>query len=162
MSTCKITIPYTPKPKSSVRIGKYGSYNPSSKGMLKTRQYVKEMLKELEFPMMKGPLLVIVHYRIPAPLSLPGKRRRLQNCLPHVKKPDGDNLEKFLNDALNGIIWDDDARIAWLLRSKSLSDAKEGETVVFVRELDNTAPDYELIVSDILEHIKIGESNVSI
>lgn len=67
-----------------------------------------------------------------------------------------------MNDALNGIIWDDDSRIAWLVRSKSLSDAKEGETVVFVRELGHTIPDYDLIASDILEHIKIGEVNVDI
>lgn len=76
--------------------------------------------------------------------------------LPHTKKPDGDNLEKFLNDALNGIVWSDDSNIAWLLRSKSLCDAKEGETIIYVKELANEAPDYERIVSDILENIKIS------
>lgn len=77
--------------------------------------------------------------------------------MPHIKKPDGDNLEKFLNDALNGILWSDDSRIAWLLRSKSLTDAKVGKTVIFVRELDNTYPDYQLIINDIIENIPIEE-----
>ena len=106
---------------------------------------------------MKGPLLVVVHYRIPSPLSLPGRKRRLQHLCPHTKKPDGDNLEKFLNDALNGLIWEDDSRIAWLVRTKSLTDAKQGETIIFVRQLDVGPPDYEKILQDIMENIRIGE-----
>lgn len=160
MSSCKVTIPYTPKAKSSVRLGKYSHYNPSARGMLKTREFVKSQLKG-KYPLLSGPLLVIVHYRMPAPLSLPGKKRREQHLLPHVKRPDGDNLEKFLNDSLNGVIWDDDARIAWLVRSKSISEAKEGETIVFAREIDNAPPDYESIMEDITNHIKIGTNDVS-
>jgi len=159
MSTFKITIPFTPKAKGSVRTGKYGHYNPSCRGMSQTREYVKKQLSEKNLPLMTGPLLAIVHYKIPVPLSLPGRKRRQQNYLPHVKKPDGDNLEKFLNDSLNGVVWDDDARIAWLVRSKSKTDAKEGETVVFVREIDDSVPDYELIISDICEHIKLEGPN---
>lgn len=74
--------------------------------------------------------------------------------MPHTKKPDGDNLEKFLNDSFNGTVWGDDAQLAWVLRSKSLTDAKEGRTVVFIRELENAAPDYDLLLSDIKENIR--------
>lgn len=98
-----------------------------------------------------------MHFRIPAPLSLPERKRRSQHGLPHIKKPDGDNLEKFLNDSLNGIIWNDDARIAWIVRSKSITSAKVGETIIFVRELDDGLPNYDLIISDIMEHIHIEE-----
>lgn len=158
MSCYKIRIPYTPKAKASVRTGRYGHYNPSCKGMLKTREFVRKYLKEhiTSKTLLNGPLLVIVHYRIPSPRSLSGRKRQLQNFLPHIKRPDGDNLEKYLNDALNGIVWDDDSRIAWLVRSKSLCYETEGETVIFVRELNNETPNYDLIMSDIIEHIKIG------
>ncbi len=156
MKCLKITIPYTPKAKASVRTGKYGHYNPSQKGMKLTTDYVKNNLPEQTEPL-KGPLLVIVHYKIPAPLGLSGKRRKLQRYLPHLKKPDGDNLEKFLNDALSGVIWADDAQIVWLLRSKSLTDEKIGCTEIFVRELGHTEPNYEQIIDDIKQHISLGD-----
>lgn len=161
MSTYKITIPYTPKAKGSVRMGKYGCYNPSSSGMFKTREFVRKQLGTMKQPLLAGPLLVVAHYRLPAPLSAPGRKRRAQHLKPHTKKPDGDNLEKFLNDALNGILWTDDARIAWLLRSKTITDAKEGETIIFVREINDEIPDYNQILSDIMQHIRIGEENVA-
>lgn len=104
---------------------------------------------------------MIVHYRIPSPKTLPQKKRKAQHLLPHIKKPDGDNLEKFLNDALNGLVWSDDSHITWLVRSKSITDAKEGETVIYVRELEDAQPNYELIISDIMEHIKLGEANAA-
>lgn len=162
MSSYKITIPYTPKAKASVRMGKYGHYNPSCRGMLLTREYVRKHLQKAypDRKILKGPLLVVLHFKIPAPKSLPGRKRVLQNRLPHINKPDGDNLEKFLNDALNGIVWEDDSRIAWLLRSKSISSNKEGETILFVRELENELPNYEMILSDIKENINIGTENV--
>ena len=159
MSTFKVTIPYTPKAKASVRLSKYGTYNPSNRGMLRTREFVRKQLEKNPLHhLFNGPVLAIVHYRIPAPTSLSAKKRGLQNLLPHTKKPDGDNLEKFLNDSLNGIVWTDDARIAWLLRSKSITNAKEGETIIFVRELANTQPNYDAILADITEHISLGDA----
>lgn len=74
---------------------------------------------------------------------------------PHVKRPDGDNLEKYLNDSLNGVVWTDDARIAWLLRSKTLTCAKEGETILCVCELEQAEIDYGKILKCIEEHVRI-------
>lgn len=117
---------------------------------------MRSCLEDYELPLMTGPLFVITHYRIPAALSQPERIRRPQHLFPHSKKPDGDNLEKFLNDSLTGIVWDDDARIAWLLRTKSITKAHEGETILFVRQLEVGKPNYALIMSDILEHSTIG------
>lgn len=128
--------------------------------MLKTREFVRNSLQNQlakNEPLLTGALLVIVHFRIPAPLSQPGKKRALQNLLPHIKKPDGDNLEKFLNDSLNGLLWDDDARIAWLVRSKSVTSAKEGSTIIFVKEIPLSMPVYDELIADIIEHIKIED-----
>lgn len=128
--------------------------------MLKTREYVREALKDIDFTILRGPLLVVVHYRLPAPLSFPQHKRRKQHLFPHAKRPDGDNLDKFLNDSLSGLIWVDDAQISWMVRSKSLTHAKEGETVIFVRELNNALPNYEVILSEINQHIEIEAPNV--
>jgi Holliday junction resolvase RusA-like endonuclease len=156
MSDFKITIPYTPKAKASVRVSKYGGhYNPSAKGMNLVKAHVIKHLEANPMPRLTGPLLVICHFRIPAPLGRPQVKRRPQHLKPHIIRPDGDNLEKFLNDCLTGLVWNDDSQIAWLLRSKSLTFAKEGETVLYVKELDDVKPDYEAIIEDIKKHIEI-------
>lgn len=130
-------------------------YNPDAKGMMRSGEYVRRCLKGYDLPLMNGPLFVIAHYRIPAPKSNREWLRTEKHLFPHTKRPDGDNLEKFLNDALNGIVWSDDARICWLLRSKTLTDAHEGETILFIRELENDIPNYALMMADIAEHITI-------
>lgn len=122
--------------------------------MLKVREYVRSHVPQT--PLMKGPLLVICHFQIPVPQRVKWLKRKKDHLLPHIKKPDGDNLEKFLNDALNGIVWDDDSRITWLVRSKTLTQETEGCTTIVVTQLENDKPNYEMIINTIKEHIYIG------
>lgn len=151
----KIQIPYTPKAKASVRSGQHGYYNPSCRGMLQTREYVRSCIPKQDGPLFKGPLLVICHFQIPSPKHVLRRRRDILNFHPHIKRPDGDNLEKFLNDALNGIIWSDDSHIAWLLRSKSTTSDPIGATTIIIREIDEAKPDYQIIVDTIIDHIEL-------
>ena len=60
-----------------------------------------------------------------------------------------------MNDSLNEVLWHDDSQITWLLRSKTKTDKKEGKTIIFMRELDNGLADYDLIISDIMENIRV-------
>lgn len=129
--------------------------------MLETRTHVIQQMDEQGWKMLKGPLLVVVHFEMCAPLSCGGEKRRAIDTTPHTLRPDGDNLEKYLNDALNGIVWRDDSQIAWLVRSKSITAARKGRTVLYVRELRQAKPDYDLIISDILEHIKLEEHHAT-
>ncbi len=153
MSTYTVNIPWCPKPKASIRLGVQHFYNPNARGMKATREHVRlEMIKR-GIPMLHGPLFVIAHFRMPIPLSLPHAKRMEQHNLPHIKRPDGDNLEKFLNDALNGVLWEDDARIAWLLRSKTLTYDKEGSTTLHVKPLYNEPIDYYRLLHFIHECI---------
>lgn len=125
--------------------------------MKRTKEYVKGVVEQEGYPLLEGPLLVIVHFVFPAPLSSPEWKRRKQNGKVHAQKPDGDNLEKFLNDSLNGVVWKDDSRICWLLRSKTFTGAKEGYTLVYARELENEYCDYDFILNEIQENIEVYE-----
>ena len=155
MSSCRIVIPITPKAKASVRMARGRHYNPSAKGMNQVTNYIKKQFQGEKVPLLKGPLLVVVHFVLPAPLSVSKTRREQLNCRPMQKKPDGDNLEKFLNDALTGYVWDDDARVVWMLRSKTITIEKEGYTVFYAEEIPDAAPDYLKMLKTIEEQIYI-------
>jgi Holliday junction resolvase RusA-like endonuclease len=106
--------------------------------------------------LLDGPLLLITHYRIPYSADAGKmKERRAHHCVPHIGRPDGDNLEKFLNDCLTGIVWKDDSRVAWHLRSKSYTKEPEGECLVYVTELKKGLPDYHKILEEIHKYIDL-------
>lgn len=159
MSNCKVVIPLTPKPKASIQMSRGRAYNPSSRGMKLVTSYVRKKFSGKPMPLLKGPLLVIVHFVLPAPLSLPQRKREAQNFLPHIKRPDGDNLEKFLNDSLTGVVWDDDSRVVWLLRSKTITSDKQGYSIFYAQELENGEPNYNEILLAIREHIYIHKGD---
>lgn len=106
-------------------------------------------------PLLSGPLLVVAHHLLPAPKSLSQVKRNLQDFLPHINKPDSDNLEKFLNDALNGLVWDDDSRIVWMLRSKHITAEKKGRTLLYVKELGTGQPNFSEILETINANLDI-------
>ena len=56
------------------------------------------------------PLRVDLVFVMPRPKSMCWKRRPMPRA-PFGKKPDRDNLEKSLYDALNGLLWRDDSLI---------------------------------------------------
>jgi len=154
MSTCKVSIPVTPKPKQSIRLGNGHAYNPSARGMEVTRKLVKKALGPLKYPLFSGPLSVIVKFFLPAPHSLKEYKRQAMDRYPHIKRPDGDNLEKYLNDALTGVLWTDDARIFAITRLKEYTSDKNGRTEIFVREHCHGEIDYQRILDDIIENLK--------
>jgi Holliday junction resolvase RusA-like endonuclease len=156
MSAYKIVIPFTPKPKKSVSLNtKKGMwYNPGTKQAGKIKEHLRN---NFAGPMLTGPLLVIEHHLIPVASYEKPYKRRAMHLLPNIKRPDGDNMEKFLSDACNGILWDDDAKIVWMLRSKSWTMFEEGATILFFKEIPYTTPDYDSLLTDIEENIYIPE-----
>jgi len=123
--------------------------------MRRTREYVAEQMKDK--PPLTGPLLAIVHYRLPVPPSAKAYKKRNLHLTHHHQRPDGDNLEKFLNDALQGLMYTDDCQISWILRSKTFINAREGETILHFRELKSDKVNYEEIMEAIQDHIEIME-----
>lgn len=67
---------------------------------------------------------------------MPKKRKVELDKKPANIRPDGDNLEKFVADALNGIVWADDSQIALLVRSKSFTMESDGYTILAVQPIE--------------------------
>jgi len=154
MLSYKIKIPLTPKPKVSVRLTSKGqAWNPSAKGMAITRKLVQEQLK---YGPLEGPLLVVVHYKIPLACSIKHKLRRAMHEYPHVSRPDGDNLDKFLFDALTGVCWTDDSQIVWLLRSKTRTQEDVGETSLYVEQIAFDQPNYFELTESLSKQIYVS------
>lgn len=60
------------------------------------------------------PVAVTITAIWPWPKSMTKKRRRLAGSHYKISKPDADNIAKLVGDALNGIVWRDDALVARL------------------------------------------------
>ena len=84
----------------------------------------------------------------------PVAKRREVDSTPHAIRPDGDNLEKFVNDAMNGLLWDDDSQIVWMIRSKTYINAPIGEIEIYAAEIPKGKMDYDNIVNIIDENIE--------
>ena len=84
-------------------------------------------------PMLDGPISLTVTIGVGIPASWPKKRRAdaLAGRLRPTGKPDADNTVKLLADALNKIVWRDDAQITDLLFAKHYVEAPQ--TVLTVR-----------------------------
>jgi Holliday junction resolvase RusA-like endonuclease len=52
-----------------------------------------------------GPVVLDLFFYLPRPKTYAKKKRH------HIRKPDRDNLEKGVKDALKGIIWKDDSQV---------------------------------------------------
>lgn len=71
---------------------------------------------------------------IPKSCSKKFRARCLCEAVYHVKKPDADNLVKFVKDALNGLAWHDDSQVA-VIRGMKVYGA-EPRTVVLIETLE--------------------------
>ena len=109
-----ITVPGEPVAKARPRFTKNGHvYTPQ-----KTAVY-EQVIGLHARAAMKGKkiltgaikLSVTAYMPIPQSWSLKQKTKAMSGALRHTKRPDSDNLCKAVQDALNGIIYADDAQI---------------------------------------------------
>jgi Holliday junction resolvase RusA-like endonuclease len=80
-----------------------------------------------------GAVACMVTYYMKIPESYSNKKKTSLLFQPHTKKPDLDNLDKFINDCMNGIVWKDDSQVASSHTRKIYSD--DPRTVIEVRKL---------------------------
>ena len=71
-------------------------------------------------PLYEGALIVTLYYGIPIPKTLEPRIKKGELIYP-TKRPDMDNYEKSVLDAMNGIVYKDDSQIVVLRHIKRYS-----------------------------------------
>lgn len=71
-------------------------------------------------PPVTGPIRCRVTATFPIPVSWPRWKTNLaeHGLISHTSKPDGDNVAKAAKDAMNGLVWLDDAQVIELVVAK--------------------------------------------
>lgn len=126
------------RPRFSTR-GKFVScYDAQAKLKEGYRWQIKSQFREDPLPI---PLSISLTFFMPIPKSLSSlKKRQMANgVIAHIKRPDIDNLQKFVLDCLNKIVFEDDSQVCeifakkiyssqpgTLIRLVALADKKEG------------------------------------
>jgi Holliday junction resolvase RusA-like endonuclease len=97
-----------PKAQPRPRKGRYGNfYNPPSADEWKAE--IRAAFLQCRRPPITGPVRLRVDFYLPRPKGM--KDTGEQN-IPHVKKPDADNLLKAVMDAMTEAgVWEDDALV---------------------------------------------------
>lgn len=104
-----------------------GVYDQQSK---EREQYRWQLRSQFVDEPITGPIEIKLLFRMPIPKTIKGRMRKdmLANYVYHTKRPDVDNLEKLILDAMSGIVYADDCQIVMLNACKRYSD-KPGITI---------------------------------
>jgi len=91
------------------------------------------------------PLRIKFIFRMPIPksTSAPMRREMINGVLHHSKRPDIDNLSKYMLDAMNGLIYNDDSQVHALVCEKVYSECP-GTYVEITPETKNNHQDKEV------------------
>ena len=121
----RLIIPGTPIAKARPRFyrrGKHvGTYN--SQETEEGRFMLACQSQLINHELFTGPLWMTLCFYMPRPKAHYGSGKNADKLKPsapaeHIKKPDLDNLIKFVKDCLNGIAWVDDSQIVSLSADK--------------------------------------------
>lgn len=100
-----------------------GTYNDQTteegRWMLQASGQIKEIVPE------GTPITLRCLFCMPIPKSMSKKQR--EATIYHIKRPDLDNLVKFVKDCLNGLAWRDDSQVSELFAGKVYSDEPRTE-----------------------------------
>lgn len=116
------------------RDGRSVAFYKPPKGMkehpaLPWKRWIRGRWRETGYPKAKGPLRLELVFRMRQP-----KRPEKRAYAWHDKKPDLDNLEKAVKDALNGVAWYDDSQIAHVDAKKVWASGPGDEGVTITIE----------------------------
>ena len=127
-------IPGIPVSKGRPRFGKGHAYTPE-KTRVAEESFLWQAMKHKPKKPITGAIRLSLSFDMPIPESTSKKKREkmIAEWTPHVKKPDKSNLEKLVEDALNGTFWKDDSQIAVSITMKQYAE-KPG-TWVTVEEI---------------------------
>lgn len=128
------TVPGQPVGKGRPRIGKVGQharmFTPA-----KTVNYEGLVAHAASFVMAGRALLegamdvrLVINCQVPASWSQKKQKEALAGIIRPTTKPDIDNIEKAIYDAINGVVWKDDVQVVDVVKTKRYS-ATPGVTV---------------------------------
>lgn len=131
MDIISITLSGIPRPKGRPRFGKGRIYTPTS-----TKSYEAGLKLVVRRAMdgrqpLQGALVLIVKAFLPIPKSWSKKKKSMamESKIFPTGRPDADNLLKSV-DALNGVVWEDDAQVVDARVAKFYSQEPRLEIVV--------------------------------
>lgn len=138
MKMLKIVIPGSPigqgRPKFTTINGHPKAYDPEKSRNYKAyvRMLATQAMKETGFEMIDGPCLLSINafFEIPKSKSKKFREAALLDQVRPTKKPDLSNIIKGIEDALNGLVYKDDACIVNLSCEKFYSDNPRVEVFV--------------------------------
>jgi Holliday junction resolvase RusA-like endonuclease len=116
--TVDIEIPGPPQGKGRPRRFKYGMYTP--KKTVEYEKQVRQCFIEQQGKKLTGPIvaIIIAVYKIPESWSKEKRRQALRREIFPAVKPDTDNIAKVILDSLNGLAYDDDKQVTYLVIKK--------------------------------------------
>lgn len=138
MQKLKFEVPGSPigqgRPKFSTINGHAKAYDPEKSRNYKA--YVKllatQAMREQGFTMIDGPccLDILAFFEVPKSKSKKFKERALMGIERPTKKPDLSNIIKGIEDALNGLAYNDDSLIVYLSVAKHYSEVPRVEVIL--------------------------------
>lgn len=141
---CKIkkySIPIEPVAQERARIKrrcKWDDGSPMYNPQAQIKRGVKNILmSQHEGEPIEGPVFVIAVFYFTPPESWSKKKKQralglLEPKIYHSFKPDKDNLEKFINDCLDGVVIKNDAQIYGGLQLKEYHDTPKIDLFIYV------------------------------
>lgn len=121
----RYTIPGIPTPLARPRLGKHGVWDSQSRLKLSSGIMLRSQHK---LPLFDGPIHMDITFFM---YTARPSKKNLGTY--HPKRPDIDNLVKFVLDVANGILFKDDACVASLSAIKIY--AEEPRTEIIIRKL---------------------------
>ena len=147
MTIC-FTVPGNPVGKARPRVTRHATYTPP-----KTKAYEAAVNKAFRtaanaqtFPDAR-PLFLFVRGYFSIPKSYPKAKKLSLPGTFHLKKPDGDNVAKAVQDALNGVAYPDDSAVCAMASAKWYTGEANGRTEVLLT--DNVKTFVSAVVAEV-------------
>lgn len=137
MTSLSFFVPGAPVPQARPRVARNGGvYEPPKCTEYKflVREIAKAKMAKMRLPPMQGEITCKIEFHMPIPASWPKYRKETAKGSPHISRPDIDNLQKAVLDALNGIVYADDGQVFSVEICKRYSDSPG--TVILIRGKD--------------------------
>jgi Holliday junction resolvase RusA-like endonuclease len=120
-------VPIAKKRPRFVRIGKgVRTYNSQE---TEEGRWLWEASQQVQAPI-EGPIRLTAMFYMPVPKSASKKKQAEALDGGHTKKPDLDNLVKFIKDCLNGVAWKDDSQVCELYAQKVYGEEPRTEITI--------------------------------